>query len=69
LEEYFWSDYGKIGLILGELFFLPPTQKPILAKFYDYSPQELSFRQPYQIRDVATMSLADFEQAVKAILS
>lgn len=67
LEEYFWGDYGKIGLVLGELFFLPPTQKPILAKFYDYSPQELSFRQSYQLRDVAKMSLIDFEQAIKAI--
>lgn len=67
LEEYFWGDYGKIGIVLGELFFLPPRQKPILAKFYDYSPQELSFRQSYQLRDVAKMSLIDFEQAIKAI--
>lgn len=67
LEEYFWGDYGKIGLVLGELFFLPPTQKPILAKFYEYSPQELSFRQTYQVLDVAKMSLIDFERAVKAI--
>jgi hypothetical protein len=64
LEEYFWGDYGKIGLVLGERFFYPPTHSPILAKFYDYSPQELSFRQPYQLRDVANMSISDFEKAV-----
>jgi hypothetical protein len=39
LEEYFYGDFGKIGLVLGENFIKkqPEKNKSILAKFKDYA--------------------------------
>jgi 5-methylcytosine-specific restriction endonuclease McrBC GTP-binding regulatory subunit McrB len=40
LEEYFYGDYGKIGLVLGSEFIKESSQSTIFAKF-DYEDAEL----------------------------
>jgi len=64
LEEYFYGDFGKIGLVLGDRFvFSSSTQdnKKILAKFKGYDDVEfLTEKKIYTFADVDTLSVSDF---------
>ncbi|MFZ4861217.1 AAA family ATPase [Sphingobacterium sp. Mn56C] len=55
LQEYFFGDYGKIGLVLGSGFVQPMDSKDdIFASFdYDYR-EDLASRMIYQIIDYRT---------------
>jgi len=70
LQEYFYGDYGKIGLVLGEGFFEKPidSQKSSFSKFYDYDSSGLEERQIYKLRNVEKMSIEDFVIAVNTLL-
>jgi 5-methylcytosine-specific restriction protein B len=73
LKEYFYNDYGKIGLILGEGFIFPLSSydsadaNNIFAKCYDYEIEEIENSQ-YQIVDVAAMKNEEFITAIKLML-
>ncbi len=55
LQEYFYADYHKIGLVLGENFVEKPTLKPYEAKktfAKGFDIEEEDFRQPYRLKDI-----------------
>jgi len=74
LQEYFFSDYGKIGLIMGEGFVesninddLSGIQK-IFAQFYNYEVADFTGDELYYIRDILNMDDAIFIKAIKTMM-
>src|SRR5690606_727010 len=61
LQEYFFGDYGKIGLVLGEGFFekTDDNDKDIFAPFNDYDSSGLMQRNVYHLKKVGIMSDQD----------
>jgi len=54
LEEYFFGDFGKIGLVLGSSFVEKVTDTAVFAPFDDYdksAAQDLAERPVYRIKD------------------
>lgn len=70
LQEYFYGDYGKIGLVIGEGFFETPidSQKSSFSKFYDYDSAGLEERQIYKLRNVEKLSIEGFIDAINTLL-
>lgn len=72
LQEYFFGDYGKIGLVLGRGFVTMQennTSKPVFADFqYDES-QDLADRTVYKLRSPLKMESGEFEQALKLLMN
>jgi 5-methylcytosine-specific restriction protein B len=67
LQEYFYGDDGKIGLVLGKGFFKDKTEltEVSFADFeYDFD-QEISI---YEMKDILNISDADFIDALKTLL-
>lgn len=50
LQEYFFGDYGKIGLVLGKGFVKKKTEPSVFAAFDEYE-SEYSERESYEIID------------------
>ena len=51
LEEYFFGDYGKIGLVLGNSFVEKENDTDFeFADFSDYDPYDLKERPIYKIK-------------------
>ena len=71
LQEYFYGDYGKIGLVLGKGFFEPVNviAENVFADFDDYDASGLSERIIYKIRDIAKMSEVEFKYAIISFLT
>lgn len=71
LQEYFFGDFGKIGLILGEGFF-EKTEKDetdIFASFGDYDSSSLMQRNVYHLKKVSKMTDAEFMDALSKTIS
>ncbi len=71
LQEYFFGDYGKIGLVLGEGFFEPVIinqSTDYFSKFYDYSGEEFEEKPIYKFRDLVKLSNDDFTKAINLLL-
>lgn len=70
LQEYFFGDYGKIGLVVGKGFFKPveSVQENLFAKFNDYDSSEFAERTIYKIRDITEMTEDDFKTAINDLL-
>lgn len=71
LQEYFYGDYGKIGMILGEAFFenvKGDANEVTFKTFFDYPADELTDRQVYHLKNIMEMGDDDFITAVKSIL-
>lgn len=70
LQEYFFGDYGKIGLVVGKDFFKPveSVQENFFAEFNDYDSSEFAERTIYKIRDIAEMTEDDFKTAINDLL-
>lgn len=64
LEEYFFGDFGKIGLVLGEKFISVKNEndnKGVLAKFEAYDDTTfLTEKKVYQINDCNDLTEEDF---------
>lgn len=63
LEEYFYGDFGKIGLVLGKAFVesTKTENKAILAKFKDY--EDLDFVEDklmFKLKNIDNMNASDF---------
>jgi 5-methylcytosine-specific restriction protein B len=70
LQEYFFGDYGKIGLVLGQDFFEDvPTSKNIFAKFNDYDSGGLEDRAVYRLKNVEAMDNDEFVVACETLLN
>lgn len=70
LQEYFFGDYGKIGLVVGKGFFKPveSVQENFFAEFNDYDSSEFAERTIYKIRDIAEMTEDYFKTAIIDLL-
>lgn len=69
LQEYFYGDYGKIGLVLGQVFIKSkgPVQTINLKQVDDYDTGDLNQAKTYQIQDVTVWDDQTFIENVKAI--
>ena len=72
LQEYFFGDYGKIGLVLGSSFVSVEKNtdsKKLFASFDDsYDASDLGERAIYNIVDVEYKDF-DFQTAIKSLLN
>jgi 5-methylcytosine-specific restriction protein B len=71
LQEYFFGDYGKIGLVLGEGFFEKidtDNDKKIFAKFDDYDADEFAEKPIYKLWNTVKMSAEDFTKAINLLM-
>jgi len=70
LQEYFFGDYGKIGLVLGKEFFetVENVEENVFANFNDYDASEFAERTIYKIKDISKMSDGDFNKAINDLL-
>jgi 5-methylcytosine-specific restriction protein B len=73
LQEYFFGDFGKIGLVLGAGFFendgkQDEGNKSIFASFDDYEDDELSNRHIYRLKNVVKMDDNEFTDAIETLM-
>ncbi|MBL7111064.1 MAG: AAA family ATPase [Bacteroidales bacterium] len=73
LQEYFFGDYGKIGLVLGSKFFeddgkQDQNTEKIFADFNDYDIDELEKRPVYKLVDPIKLTDDEFKAAIKELL-
>jgi 5-methylcytosine-specific restriction protein B len=69
LQEYFFGDYGKIGLVLGEGFISSDDQPKVnFAKLKGYDDADLRDKKIYKIETVSEMNDYDFEAALKTMM-
>lgn len=70
LQEYFFGDYGKIGLVVGIGFFesVEPVQDNFFADFNDYDSSEFAERTIYKIRDITKMTEDEFKKSLNYLL-
>lgn len=70
LQEYFFGDYGKIGLVLGKDFFesTEDQNENMFADFGDYDASEFAEKPIYRIKEIAKMSTEDFNKAINVLL-
>lgn len=69
LQEYFFGDYAKIGLVLGSGFFEEvETETENVFAIFDYDTSGFSERIIYKIKSIANMSNVDFIAAINSLL-
>jgi len=72
LQEYFYGDFGKIGLVLGEGFLEKSdessTDQNLFAEFANYEVTDLLERPIYRLKDVSMMSDSEFETALQLLM-
>jgi 5-methylcytosine-specific restriction endonuclease McrBC GTP-binding regulatory subunit McrB len=61
LQEYFYGDFGKIGLVLGEGFIEENKDNTIFAKFKYEDRDLIDERKVYQIADLTKLSVSNFK--------
>ena len=62
LQEYFYGDFGKIGLVLGKAFVTESnTSKDVFHTDFNYEDRDLLLeRKVYEFTDVSKLSQEDF---------
>ncbi|MEP2059803.1 MAG: AAA family ATPase [Maribacter litoralis] len=71
LQEYFFGDYGKIGLVLGSDFvksIQDNNEDGFFASFEDYDLGTLLERKVYRIKDATEMNNEDFKKALLKLI-
>jgi len=71
LQEYFYGDFGKIGLVLGKGFIednQEELEEDIFAQYDDYDSSSLIERKVYRLKDVIKMSDDEFTLAINLLL-
>lgn len=71
LQEYFYGDYGKIGLVLGKGFLEKEEDEYYgFADFYDeYDGSEYMDRAVFRIKNTADMDDEEFQEALRLLLN
>ncbi|HNI28100.1 MAG TPA: hypothetical protein PLJ29_17190, partial [Leptospiraceae bacterium] len=71
LQEYFYGDYGKIGLVLGKGFLEKEEDEYYgFADFYDeYDGSEYMDRAVFRIKNAADMDDEEFLEALQLLLN
>lgn len=69
LQEYFFGNFGKIGLVLGEGFVEkdPESESSVFATFSDYDDSLLSEKEIYRLNDVTKLDDDQFEDILKKL--
>ena len=69
LQEYFFGDYGKIGLVLGRGFVseIENSDNEDLFAEFEYDSDGLMERKVYQLHNVSALKIEEFINCVKAI--
>ena len=71
LQEYFYGDYGKIGLVLGEHFFSKiddKEMKNIFAQFGEYDGLSLAEKPSYVLKNVVETKDLEFKDALEKLM-
>jgi 5-methylcytosine-specific restriction protein B len=69
LQEYFFGDYSRLGLVLGEGFFEPSDNDgQIFAKFREVDDSDFENREIYRLRNMDSMSDREFEEALNGMM-
>ncbi|ASB50304.1 hypothetical protein CDL62_14730 [Alkalitalea saponilacus] len=71
LQEYFYGDFGKIGLVLGKGFIVDnqnELDEDIFAEYDEYDSSSLIERKVYRLKDVVKMNDDDFTLAINILL-
>jgi len=70
LQEYFFGDFGKIGLVIGKEFFEPieKDDENLFADFEDYDASSFAERAIYKIKDINKMSQDSFYKALSSLM-
>jgi len=72
LQEYFFGDYGKIGLVIGTGFFETKEvqiEDNFFAQFEDYDSSSLFERKIYHFKEITKMHDEDFILAIRLLLN
>lgn len=77
LKEYFYGDFGKLGLVLGKGFFEPieTSSSSSFANFEDFDSNDLSERVIYKLKNISSddelsgMNNNDFFEAINKLLN
>ena len=71
LQEYFFGDQGKTGLVMGEKFFEDIDHKTydIFATFNDYDASSFAERRIYKTKNITAMDDAEFLNAINTLLN
>ncbi len=70
LQEYFFGDYGKIGLVIGKDFFeLIENDENIFADFPEYDASSFAERNIFRIKDIGKMDERVFINALNTLLN
>ncbi|CAM3390099.1 McrB family protein [Empedobacter stercoris] len=68
LQEYFFGDYGKIGLVLGSGFVKINEQKSVFALFKDYDSSQFEERESFKIIGLNDKDF-NFKNAIKLLMN
>jgi 5-methylcytosine-specific restriction enzyme B len=72
LQEYFYGDFGKIGLVIGKGFFINDGRQEgndkLFAPFDDYDTSVFDERKIYRLQNVSQMDDAQFISALNTLL-
>lgn len=71
LQEYFFGDYGKIGLILGEKFFEngKESKEVKFKNFFDYNEDGFSEKKIYRLKNFEIMDNEAFKSAIEDLMN
>lgn len=72
LQEYFFGDYGKVGLVIGTGFFETyevQVEVNFFAQFEDYDSSSLLERKIYHFKEITKMNDEDFISAIRLLLN
>jgi hypothetical protein len=61
LQEYFYGDFGKIGLVLGNSFIKENKEKTFFSKFIYDDHDLIDERKVYQLSDINKLNASDFK--------
>jgi len=70
LQEYFFGDYGKIGLVLGKEFLEPMENgnEILFADMDEYDASEFEERTIFRVKNINKISDDDFKNAISELL-
>lgn len=70
LQEYFFGDYGKIGLVLGQDFFEPinSSDDDLFAEFHDYDGTDFTEKTIYSLKNITFYSDEEIKIAIETLL-
>lgn len=70
LQEYFFGDPGKIGLVIGRGFFIDDEDEEdmVFAEF-NFDSRDFATRKLYALRNTSTMSSSEFIQAIALLMN